>query len=70
MQDGQPHEEFNIEADPQFSHLPPMDPFRKIRRDVLATVNDLREKWREKHPETLPLSHDEFGNVAADEYAA
>jgi hypothetical protein len=36
---------------------------------VLETVNDLRAKWMEKHPETLPLCHDEYGNFAADEYA-
>jgi len=45
--------------------LPPLDKFRKIRRDVLQTINDLRAKF----PDTLPLNHDEFGNHAADEYA-
>lgn len=50
--------------------MPPLDKFRKIRRDVLKTVNDLRQKAREKEPSTIPLEHDEFGNNAADAYAA
>ena len=49
--------------------MPPLDKFRKIRRDVLQTINDLRHKAAEKAPDTIPLEHDEFGNAAADAYA-
>jgi hypothetical protein len=58
-------EELNFDNDERFAHLPPLDKFRKIRRDVLHTINNLRAKF----PDTLPLNHDEFGNHAADEYA-
>jgi hypothetical protein len=58
-------ESLNFDNDERFAHMPPLDKFRKIRRDVLQTINDLRAKF----PETMPLDHDEFGNHAADEYA-
>lgn len=66
MDDEQPSEEsYNFEADERYAHLPPLDKHRKIRRDVLQTINDLRKKF----PDTLPLEQDEYGNHAADEYA-
>jgi hypothetical protein len=38
---------------------------RKIRREVLKTINDLRAKFDDR----WPLNIDEHANKAADEYA-
>lgn len=45
--------------------MPPLDKMRKIRREVLKTINDLRAKFDDR----WPLNIDEHANKAADEYA-
>lgn len=38
---------------------------RKVRREVLRTINELRAKY----PNSIPLNIDEYANYAAEEYA-
>jgi hypothetical protein len=54
----------NFDENPEFSHLPPLDKMRKIRRDILKTINDMREAHK-RHP----LHIDPLANRAANEYA-
>jgi hypothetical protein len=54
----------NFASNPEFSHLPPLDQWRKSRRDVLTSINDLREKDSKKE-----LNVDLLGNKAANDYA-
>jgi len=35
----------NFEQDPQFAGLPPLDRMRKVRREVLRTINETRERF-------------------------
>lgn len=54
----------NFEQDPAYAGLPPLDKMRKVRRDILRTINDFREKY---HSPGLYL--DPLTNRAAMEYA-
>jgi hypothetical protein len=36
-------ESINFDNDPNFAHMPKLDKMRKYRRDILRTINDLRE---------------------------
>ena len=54
----------NFASNPEFAHLPPLDQWRKSRRDILKSINDLREKDHKKE-----LFVDLLGNKAANEYA-
>ena len=36
-------ESLNFDENPDFAHMPKLDRMRKIRRDILRTINDLRE---------------------------
>lgn len=55
----------NFEEHPEFSHLPKLDRMRKIRREIMKTINDAREKHG------VPSIYvDTFANKAANEYAA
>ena len=38
-------ESFGFDQNPEYSHLPPLDKMRKVRREILRTVNDVREKF-------------------------
>lgn len=35
----------NFDQDSQYAHLPPLDKMRKVRREVIRTINEYREKW-------------------------
>ena len=32
--------------DPQYQGMPPLDKMRKVRREILKTINDIREKFQ------------------------
>jgi hypothetical protein len=55
---------FGFDRDPQYADFPPLDPKRKVRREVLNTMNDLRGKFKAAGIITDPLT-----NQAADAYA-
>lgn len=57
-------ESIDFEQDPAFAHLPPLDKNRKIRRDIIRSVNDVRES---KELPTVFVDH--IGNKVATEYA-
>lgn len=40
--EGGDDESLNFDQDPQFAHLPPLDKMRKVRREIVKTVNDFR----------------------------
>ena len=54
----------NFEDNPVFANMPPLDRMRKIRRDIIKSINEYREK--EGH---LGLFMDILTNRAATEYA-
>jgi hypothetical protein len=59
------HEEsINFDENPEFSHLPPLDRMRKVRRDILKTINNLREAHK-----TPSIYLDPMSNKAANDYA-
>ena len=55
----------NFENDPQYSHMPPLDRMRKIRRAILQTINDMRTAHGSD-----PINIDVMANKAANEYAS
>ena len=57
-------EGLNFASNPEFAHLPPLDQWRKSRRDIVKSINDFREKDQKKE-----LFVDLVGNKAANEYA-
>lgn len=57
-------ESFGFDQNPEYSHLPPLDKMRKVRRDIIKTINDVREKF--KHP---GIYGDILLNRVANEYA-
>jgi len=36
----------NFDADPEYAHLPPLDRNRKIRREIVRTINEVRAKFQ------------------------
>mmetsp|Transcript_9577 Transcript_9577/g.18670 ORF Transcript_9577/g.18670 Transcript_9577/m.18670 type:complete len:799 (+) Transcript_9577:1780-4176(+) len=63
---------------PEYAHLPPLDPWRKIRRDLLAAINQSRfeeKRFMEMNKEEDEIDHlnsiytDLLANEAAQEYA-
>lgn len=58
-------ESINFDANPEYAHLPPLDKNRKIRREVLRTINEVRAKFAS----TNSLNHDFMLSLAAEEYA-
>jgi hypothetical protein len=60
MEDG----DMNFDDNPAFANMPPLDKMRKIRRDVLRTINEYREAVQ-----TPGVYHDILANKAATEYA-
>jgi hypothetical protein len=63
---------------PEYAHLPPLDPWRKIRRDLLSAINQSRDEEKrfvEAHKELdeiealQPIYTDLLANEAAQEYA-
>ena len=53
-----------FEQDPQYQHMGPLDKMRKVRREVIRTINEVRDKF--KHP---GIFTDPYTNEAAVEYA-
>jgi len=54
----------NFDENPAFANMPPLDRMRKIRRDVMRSINDYREKQQ------IPgVYQDILANKAATEYA-
>jgi hypothetical protein len=43
MDDGEGNDSLNFDENPEYSHLPKLDRMRKIRREVMKTINDIRE---------------------------
>jgi len=56
----------NFEESPEFANMPPLDRMRKIRRDIVKSMNEYRE--RAEKP-ALGLYFDTLANRAAAEYA-
>jgi hypothetical protein len=63
--DQEDDESMHFDENPDFAHMPKLDRMRKIRRDILRTINDLREA----HGAPM-INIDPQANIAADEYAA
>lgn len=61
---GDEDEEIDFSADPQFQGLPQLDKMRKVRREILSTINDIRAKFGNS-----AVYADVLGNRAANEYA-
>jgi hypothetical protein len=55
----------NFDDNPEFRDLPPLDKLRKIRRDIINTINDKR-----KYFDAPGIYQDNFSNKAANDYAA
>ena len=36
---------FGFDNDPAYAGYPPLDPRRKVRREILRTINELRDKF-------------------------
>ena len=58
-------ESLHFDDNPEYAHLPKLDKMRKIRRDILRTINDVRDAH---HVPGVYL--DVFANKAANEYAS
>lgn len=58
-------ESLNFDENPDFAHMPKLDRMRKIRREILRTINDLREAHGAPR-----INIDPQANDAANEYAA
>ena len=54
----------DIEANPEFTKLPSLDPFRKVRRTILHAINKLRSE-----EELPPVDLDVYLNETATKYA-
>ena len=57
-------EDLGFDDNPEFAHMPKLDRMRKIRREILKTINDVRQAH--SVPSIYP---DVFANKAANEYA-
>jgi hypothetical protein len=54
----------NFDDNPAFANMPPLDRMRKIRRDIIKTINDYRDRVN------VPgVYMDVLSNRAATEYA-
>jgi len=63
--DGMDDESLNFDDNPEYAHLPKLDRMRKIRREIVKTINDLREAHN-----SPSIYVDTFANKAANEYAS
>jgi hypothetical protein len=61
---GEEEEELNFEDNPEYAHLPKLDTMRKIRREIMRTINDVRLAH-----DAPGIFLDPFANKAANEYA-
>jgi hypothetical protein len=64
MDYGDDDESINFDENPDFAHMPKLDRMRKIRREILRTINDLREAHGAPR-----INIDPQANEAANEYA-
>lgn len=62
--DEQDEDSFGFDQDPQYADYPPLDPRRKVRREILRTVNELRDKFERPN-----VNVDKLTEKAADAYA-
>ena len=65
MNDDESNDRLNFDDHPEFSHLPPQDPRRKTRRDVLRYINEFREK-QSQHELYIDLIGNKVGNAYAE----
>ena len=56
----------NFDENPAFANMPPLDKMRKIRRDIVRSINDYREQQEKRAP---GVYLDVLSNKAAAEYA-
>ena len=63
-EDAEQEEELDFQSDPQFAGLPPLDKMRKVRREIIRTINDIRAKLN-----NASLHQDPLTNAVANEYA-
>lgn len=57
-------EDINFDDNPAFANMPPLDKMRKIRRDIIKSVNEYREQ------QMIPgVYQDILANKAASDYA-
>ena len=54
----------NFDQDPQFNNLPPLDKMRKVRREIVKTINEFRAGFGRSQ-----IYIDHYTNEAAYEYA-
>lgn len=54
----------NFDENPEYAHMPKLDRMRKIRRDILRTINDVREAHG-----VGQIFIDHCANKAANDYA-
>ena len=66
LESGQLEDEFNFADMPEFAHLPPLDPWRKIKRDVVKFIIETRNEESEIEHEVFL---DGLLSEAAGEYA-
>lgn len=64
MDYGVEEESINFDENPEFAGMPPLDKMRKIRRDILKTINDFREAHQ-----APSIYVDVMANRAATDYA-
>ena len=57
-------ESMNFDENPEYAHMPKLDRMRKIRRDILRTINDVREAHG-----VGQIFIDHCANKAANDYA-
>ena len=57
-------EEMNFDDNPEYAHMPPLDKMRKIRREILRTINEARDKHG-----APSIYIDVMANKAATDYA-
>lgn len=55
--DDEDADSFGFDRNPEFADYPPLDPKRKVRREVLKTINELREKFKSSNISTDPLTN-------------
>ena len=54
----------NFDDNPEYANMPPLDKMRKIRRQIIRTINDMREAHN-----VPSIYTDVMANKAATEYA-
>ena len=55
---------FGFDNDPQYADFPSLDPRRKVRREIMKTINEMRDKFERPN-----VHMDIMTNAAAENYA-